>query len=386
MYRHLYQEFLQANPSLIHMAAHSHHYWPDAAKEGILESYEDSKNLADLKWEKILGEVVPKSQEIVSKILNLSYPEQIAFASNTHELLVRLLSCFDPAKKLRVLTTDSEFHSANRQFKRIAELNNVEVVFVPAQTNTFSRDFLARIKSFDPDLIFLSHVFYNTGKKLDLKDIEDFAKAKREDALMCLDGYHAFCAIPSDLSALEGKLFYLAGSYKYAQAGEGMCFMTVPKGCRLRPINTGWFAAFGDLEKEQEHVGYANDGWRFSGSTRDFTAHYRFNRVWESFFDRGIDVESIHKRVRELQQAFLEGNGIKERFINRDLGRQGHFLVLEADTTERCRRLYEELKKADILTDYRGSRLRFGFGLYLSVEEAQKVRAFINSPEFTKLF
>lgn len=385
MYQSFYQDFLSANAQLIHMAAHSHHYWPDVVKDAVLESYEDSRNLVDLKWEKILGEVVPKSQRLIARILNLDHPEQIAFASNTHELLARLLSCFDPAKKLRILTTDSEFHSASRQFKRLDELENLKVTYIRAGEDNFEEVFLKEIKTGSYDFIFLSHVFYNTGKKLRISDIEAFVAAKNEEALFCLDGYHSFCAIPSDLKSLQDKIFFLAGSYKYAQAGEGMCFMTIPKDCQLRPINTGWFASFDDLEKEQDQVGYAVDGWRFAGSTRDFTAHYRFNKVWETLLDQGLDIAAIHRYIQELQKDFLTGNPLTELFTNTNLTSQGHFLVLDNGSSEKSRQLHLELKNNQILTDYRGHYLRFGFGLYLSLADVKKVRAFLNSPAFTKM-
>lgn len=387
MYKELYQDFLSATPDLIHMAAHSHHYWPDVAKDGVLASYEDSRRLSDLKWEKILGEVVPTSQKLIADILNLSHPEQIAFASNTHELLARLLSCFDPSKKVRILTTDCEFHSASRQFKRMEELENVEIKYVKAQEPDFKANFLKEIKAGAYDFIFLSHVFFNTGIALSLSDIEEFAQAKKKETLFCLDGYHSFCALPMDLSRLEDDIFFLAGSYKYAQAGEGMCFMTIPKGCELRPINTGWFASFESLEsKDSDKVEYANDGWRFAGSTRDFTAHYRFNFVWTHFQDIGLSVSKIHKYIQSLQTEFLCGSPLTEHFSNTDLETQGHFLVLKTPSSEASETLHRELKKNSILTDYRGTSLRFGFGLYLSMQDVKNIRGFINKENFNKLF
>ena len=42
----------------------------------------------------------------------------------------------------------------------------------------------------------------------------------------------------------------MSGGYKHAQAGEGICFMTLPKDFKkFKPVNTGWFTAFGDLDK-----------------------------------------------------------------------------------------------------------------------------------------
>lgn len=381
MFKKYYQDFLSANPELIHMAGHSHHYWPDVAKEGILAAYEDTKNLSDLKWDKILGEVVPKSQKIIADILSLKHPEQICFASNTHELLVRLLSCFDPSKPIRILTTDSEFHSANRQFRRMEELPNVEIKRVEVGAADFRENFLDEIKKGGWNLIFISQVFFNSGISLPISLIEEFVNAKEDNTLFCLDGYHGFCAVPTNLSSIEDNIFYLAGGYKYAQAGEGMCFMTIPKGCELRPINTGWFGNFAGLDKAQLSVSYANDGWRFAGSTRDFTAHYRFNFVWENFLNENLDVPKMHDYVQSLQAAFLDDNPHTAKFHNTELSRQGHFLSLKTGSSTLSESIWAKLKKNSILTDYRGEDLRFGFGLYLSSEDVIKVRDFLKEIE-----
>ena len=51
---------------------------------------------------------------------------------------------------------------------------------------------------------------------------------------LVIDGYHAFCAVEVDLSAIHARAFYLGGGYKYAQAGEGFGYLHVPAGCRHR--------------------------------------------------------------------------------------------------------------------------------------------------------
>ena len=46
--------------------------------------------------------------------------------------------------------------------------------------------------------------------------------------VVAIDGYHGFMAVPTDLSRIAGRAFYLAGGYKYAMAGEGVCFLHCP--------------------------------------------------------------------------------------------------------------------------------------------------------------
>lgn len=370
MFKKYYSEFLAAN-NYIHMAAHSHHYWPDITKQATLDYWRDSRDLVDAKWEKIMGEVVPKSQELISKILNLKNPKQIAFASNTHELFARLLSCF-PQSDLKILTTDCEFHSASRQLKRYNEEPGVSVNFIPAQSEEFQENFLKEVSEGAYDLICLSQVFFNSGKSLDMGFIEKIIENKASNTVLVFDGYHGFCAVPTDLSNVENDLFYMAGAYKYAQGGEGMCFMTIPEGCNLRPLNTGWFASFETLERKTDNVEYADDAQRFAGSTRDFCAHYRFNAVWEQFLKDKVTVDILHAHIQELQSFFLEG--LDYNFTNTDLNTQGHFLTIECESESHAKKLYEGLKSSGVLTDYRANKLRFGFGAYLDKQDVQFVK------------
>ena len=70
-------------------------------------------------------------------------------------------------------------------------------------------------------------------------------------------------ATPTDLSRVADRVFYMAGGYKYAMSGEGVCFLHAPPGFGPRPVVTGWFAEFGHLEGPPGGVQYRTDGGRF---------------------------------------------------------------------------------------------------------------------------
>ena len=124
MYRKHYSYFLDANPERLHFAAHSHHPWPNITREAHIQYWDDSAQQMDNKWGHIFGEVIPATQQQIAQLLDLSDPNNICFAPNTHEFIARLFSCFDQREPLSILTTDSEFHSFSRQLQRIDELEN----------------------------------------------------------------------------------------------------------------------------------------------------------------------------------------------------------------------------------------------------------------------
>jgi selenocysteine lyase/cysteine desulfurase len=376
MYKYLYKEFLTFNEKAIHLSAHSHHFWPDVTKEAVLKSWEDSARYTDQKWGHIFSTVVPKAQSHISKILNYQFPDQIAFAPNTHELLSRLLSVFLEKESLTILTTTSEFHSMSRQLKRLLELKNIEAIIIDNESDDFEKDFLKAIPKVN--FIFISHVFFNSGKVLSFDFIERIVKEKDEETLFCLDGYHGFCAIPTDLSSIQDDVFYISGGYKYAQAGEGACFMTIPPKYKLRPVFTGWFASFETLENQPTKVQYSNNGMSFWGATQDLTPWYRFNSVWDLFNEKKIDIHGIDQYIKSLMSYFIDHFDHKQLLMNKDLNSYGHFLTLELKSAQAAKDLHQKLEANNIHTDFRENRLRFGFGMYLDQEDLVKAMPLIN--------
>ena len=147
--------------------------------------------------------------------------------------------------------------------------------------------------------------------------------------------------------------------------------MHVPKDCELRPQNTGWFAGFSQLVTKGGEVIYSDNGYRFAGSTMDFTALYRLESVLELFKAEGLTVSKIHSFVQRLQYNFRRHlQDIKPRHLTEDkilhldFNHHGHFFAFELKDAALVKSLHDDLKKNHIHTDYRGSRLRFGFAIY----------------------
>jgi len=369
-YRPHFSAFLGSDPQRLHFAAHSHHPWPDASRAGQLQAWDDAARWIDGKWEHVLGQVLPAAQRHVARLLHLPDPASVVFAPNTHELVRRLLSCLPADRPSHILTTDSEFHSFSRQIARLEEDGLVSVRRIAAEPFAdFPARFAAAAAGQAWDLVYLSQVFFNSGFAVTHLDA---IAAAAGDALLAVDGYHGFMARPTDWSALAGRAFYIAGGYKYAMAGEGACFMHCPPGQAPRPRDTGWYAAFGALSAESgNRVPYTTDGWRFMGATFDPSGLYRFNAVQDWLLGLGLGVADIHLHVRHLQDRFLQrlplGPFIAERLaVTPVLLPHGHFLTFDLDDAEA---VHDRLGATGIVTDRRGRRIRFGFGLYQTEAE-----------------
>src|SRR5262249_15181713 len=116
-----FTKFRTAQPGRIHLAAHSHHFWPDAACEAHRQALADAARLAATQREMISGDLTPRARRGVAAVLALPDPATIAFAPNPHDFVRRLLSALPGGSAPRVLTSDSEFHSFTRQIARLEE-------------------------------------------------------------------------------------------------------------------------------------------------------------------------------------------------------------------------------------------------------------------------
>lgn len=369
-----FSRFLGAEPGRLHFAAHSHHPWPDVTRDAQLAAWDCAARLQDEKWEEVLGPLLARLRARVARQLALPDPTTLVFAPNTHEFVGRILSALPTHRPPRVLTTDSEFHSLSRQLARLEEEGLVEVTRIATQPHASCLARLVDAARAGFDLVWVSEVFFSSGFALD--GLEALAEAAGE-AVLVLDGYHSFMARPVDLSRLHARAFYTAGGYKYAMGGEGCCFLHCPPGWLPRPRNTGWYAAFGALAGPQGEVGYAADGWRFMGATFDPSGLFRQEAALAWFEGEGLTTAMVRDHAHALQARFvagLGGTGLEAGtlVVPLDEPRRGNFLTFDIPDAEGWQ---ARLAAARIITDRRGTRLRFGFGLYQTGEEVDALLA-----------
>jgi selenocysteine lyase/cysteine desulfurase len=365
--RRHFSRFLQAEPGRLHFAAHSHHPWPDATRDAQLAAWDLAARRMDAKWEEALGPVLSACQAHVARHLRLPDPRTVAFAPNTHEFVVRILSAL-PRARPRILTTDGSSTPS------------------PARWRGWRRTDWSRSPAFPPSRAPNACPGWSrprgpastsSGSARSSSSPASRWRGSRRwprrpaTAELVLDGYHAFLARPVDLSRLASRVFYTSGGYKYAMAGEGACFLHCPPGRLPRPRATGWFAAFGDLSGPQQGVPYPADGWRFFGSTFDPSGLFRLDAAMRWLEEAGVAVADIYAHAHALQRRFvagLDGTGLDPARLVVPLGQpcRGNFLTFDLPDAEAWQARLDAMR---VVTDRRGTRLRFGFGLYQTGEE-----------------
>ena len=373
-YKHLFSRALAASPGRLHFACHSHHLWPDASYDGHMEAWQDAAVLADRKWERVFGEVMPRAQANIALELGLPDPKTIGFAPNTHELLMRLFSAKFGDRPLDVLTSDGEYHSFRRQSARWEEAGRMKLRIVPCEPfHTFTERFLAAARERTPDVAFVSHIMFRSGLRFD--GVDELAQMAAPDGTwVVLDLYHSLMAIPCDFSTVADRVVLLGGGYKYAMTGEGAGYIHAPPGYAPRPEYTGWFADFVAMEAKQKGVAFSNDGGRFLGATYDPTPLYRFNAVYAMLADARLDTAEITQRVATLRGTLEtaiesgEAGRLREAELlrpNRE-GPNARFISLRHPDAVQWK---STLMAANVITDARDDVLRIGMGLYHEPED-----------------
>jgi kynureninase len=344
------------------LTGHSHQAWPDVAREGVIEAWEDAALHVDEKWERAF-ERAERVREGFRLWLEEPHAE-IALDQNTFGLVLRFLSALDLHRRPRLVTTSGEFHTLRRLMARLAEEELLDVVIVPARPAETLAERLAAAADERTAAVLASAVLFEDSKIV--PGLGELGRACSErGAELLVDVYHALgvMAFPLRELGLESA-WVVGGGYKYLQLGEGNCFLRLPaQADELRPAFTGWFAEFAELaaEKEPGAVEYPRGGMRFAGATYDPTSHYRAARVFDFFAERGLTPPALREnylRQTTLLAEALGGPGRREDF--------GGFLALEVpDAKEVSRRLAED----GVMTDSRGRYLRLGPAPYVSDDQ-----------------
>lgn len=351
------------------LTGHSHQAWPDVARQGQVQAWDDAALDVDDKWSRAFAQAARVRQGF-ARLLGVP-PEELTLGASTHELLVRLLSALPLSTRPRLVTTDGEFHTIRRQLDRLAEVKLVEVIKVPAHPAETLAERLAASTDDATAAVLVSSVLFGSARRV--PDLGRLAGVcVRLGAELVVDAYHQLGVVPLDLKGecLEGA-FVLAGGYKYLQLGEGNCVLRVPPACERLPVVTGWYSEFERLaDRPPGAVPFGAGAARFAGATYDPTSHYRAACVFDFFDAQGLTPTFL----REVSQhqvgrllARFDALGLPPAVVDRDrqapLPSLAGFLAL---TSPRAAALQQGLRDRGVLTDHRGTVLRLGPAPYLS--------------------
>lgn len=369
-----YSKFDVANRLLF--TGHSHQAWPDVAFDGIQEYMEMVSEQVDKKWD--FGF---EKTEIMREYLREFYDDptgRYCREQNTHVLIVSWLSALDLKNKPKIITTTGEFHSMFRQLRQLED-EGLDIVYLPHQDDDQLYESISNELDENTSAIMLSRIYYETSEvNTRLSDIAQLAK--RAGVPILVDDYHGTNVVPISFQKEDLEHIYLlVGGYKYLQWGEGNCFLRYPAGCALRPVITGWFSAFEQLDhpRDNEPVKFDLGNQKFATATYDPISQFRAAAVTQFFRKMGLTPEVLKNQYRSqlrfLRKLFDDrnenGSGISHA-NTRPIEESGGFMALRS---EHARALRAELLKEGIFTDARNDIIRIGPGPYTTSKQCEAV-------------
>ena len=271
-------------------------------------------------------------------------------------------------KRPKIVTTDGEFHSLRRQVDRLAE-EGIAIVNVPAHpADTLVERLIAEIDS-QTACTMVSSVLFETAEIIPGLDLLAVA-CRHQGVPLLIDAYHQVNVVPFDLQhARLNEVFVVGGGYKYCQLGEGNCFLRVPPDTHLRPVLTGWFAAFEALEEAAPgRVEYGAGAAAFGGATYDVTSHYRAAAVFAFHEQQGLTTDRLRTISRHqvglLKAEFerLDVSPSLAQVVPMPDNRRGGFLAIRIAA---ARDIAHRLRERGVYVDARRDLVRVGPAPYL---------------------
>ena len=367
-----YSKFNVANRLLF--TGHSHQAWPDAAFEGVEEYGRMVASEVDKKWEHGFAKT-----EIMRNYLRNYYDDadgKYCREQNTHVLLVSWLSSLDLKKRPKIITTSGEFHSMWRQLRSLQE-TGIEVVQLDHQDDEKLLESIEKNLDERCSAVMLSRVYFETAEiNTKLKQIA--TQAALHGVPVLVDDYHGTNVVPLSIKdeGLE-EIYILIGGYKYLQWGEANCFLRFPSTCTLKPVITGWFAAFQQLDHKRDRglITFDDGDQKFATGTYDPISQFRAAAVTQFFNKMKLTPDLLRKQyssqIEYLRELFdehnFEGSGITHA-NNRPIEQTGGFMALQSNYS---RQLRETLLNDGIYTDARDKIVRIGPAPYTTKEQCR---------------
>lgn len=338
------------------LTGHSHQAWPDVARAGVVEAWDDAAREVGAKW----ARAEAKAERLRTGVRELLADPAgaVALGASTHDLLLRFLSALDLRARPRIVTTDAEFHSARHLLDNLATAG-LDVRRVPAHPVATLAERLAAAVDDRTAAVVVSSVLYETSQVVPHLDAVAAGCARTGTELL-VDAYHQLGVVPLPLGASGlGEAWVVGGGYKYLQLGEGCCFLRVPPhAADRRPLVSGWYAD-------------ERDPW--AGATYDPTSHYRAARVLDFFAEQGL----TPSRLREISQhqhriltTAFDALDLPSAVVTRDRETPaegfGGFVALR---TPHAASLQGALAERGVSADSRGAFLRLGPAPYLREDQ-----------------
>ncbi|GIU19158.1 aminotransferase class V-fold PLP-dependent enzyme [Shewanella sp. MBTL60-007] len=272
--------------------------------------------------------------------------------------------------KAVVLMSELDFPSMGFALQK-ALPDSCELRFIPKELDITEADVWQSYINVDIDLVFVSHVYSNTGQQAPLADIVDVAKSK--NVLTLIDVAQSAGIVPLDLAALQPD-FMIGSSVKWLCGGPGAAYLWVSpqhiEGCQ--PKDVGWFSHENPFEFDIHNFRYHPTALKFWGGTPSIAPYAIAAHSIGYFAEMGS-----HK-LREHNQWLIDV--IAEQFETElvsprlEAKRSGTLIL---DFGGKQQQVLAALLRADVSVDLRSEGIRVSPHIYNDMADVERLLSVI---------
>lgn len=179
--------------------------------------------------------ILNEAKKLFSRIIGSS-PNEIALVPNVSHAVATVAYSLPPSVKRRIVTNNLEFPS-NRFPWKILTRHGYEVYEIIFNNLKFDKDIFTNALSEKDYMVALSHIFYQNGYRVNLKEISNIVHSR--GAYLFVDAYQSIGAISVKSEYTD---FLATGSGKWLMSVPGAGFLYVNRNVidKLNPPYMGW--------------------------------------------------------------------------------------------------------------------------------------------------
>jgi kynureninase len=268
-------------------------------------------------------------------------------------------------KNTKVLMAQSDFPSMGFVMQKALPAGS-EIKYIPEHEDLSDIRVWRRYLTADIDLVFISHVYSNTGVQAPIDKIVELSKVT--NSLSIIDVAQSAGVIPVDLTALNAD-FMIGSSVKWLCGGPGAAYLWVNplQIVHCEPKDVGWFSHQMPFEFDIKHFVYHHGALKFWGGTPSVAPYIIAANSIGYFAQLGVDKVRAHNMALLMlihQQL--------EEFVVSPMATERYSGTVILDFKQHQQAVLEALSHANISVDTRKFGIRVSPHVYNSEAEIQK--------------
>lgn len=340
-----------------------------AIEEAFLEPWQQDPESVWPKW----LEGIDRFQHALAKLFN-SDKDLFCPQANLSSGFTKILQSLDvkPSKNV-ILLNKADFPSMGFVIQQ-AKHYGFDYRFLPLDMDIHDVEQWEQVFTNDVSFVLLSHVFSNTGQRLNIQKVCKLAK--HNDVISVVDIAQSAGAIPIDFEQLNAD-FVLGSCVKWLCGGPGAGFLWVNENQlpHCKPIDVGWFSHENPFEFDIQSFRYHPSALRFWGGTPSVLPfHVAANSI--EFFN---ELGSHH--VYEINQSRVQFilDNVDSGYVVSPQEQDQRSGTVILHFKEKQEQLGQAFKEAGIQFDERQPGFRLSPHVYTTQQELQDLITTINT-------